>query len=119
MKRTGHRLRTALQPYRQYVAQLKRTGVFLGLGIALISSIHFAYDPSRTARVRHQQQEVERLHALNAELSESIERKMAQLAAMRNDPNYVVHLARRELGMLKPGEIAYEFQLGSIGEPTK
>ncbi len=119
MKSSGHRLRTALQPYRQYVLQLKKTGVFVALAIALIASIHFAYDPSRTARVRHQQREVERLHALNAELSESIERKMAQLAAMRNDPNYVVHLARRELGMLKPGEIAYEFQLGPTVEPKK
>jgi cell division protein FtsB len=81
--------------------------------IGLLLMLRFAYDPDRTHRLRQQQLQLEHLRALNVELVEEIERSRAELEAIRVDPNFLVHVARRDLGMLRPGEFVYEFE-----EPT-
>ena len=110
MSRFGKNLRTALLPYKRHVAQFKRNGFVVLMVVALLFMLRFAYDPDRTHRLRQQQYELEHLLALNVELVEEIERSRAELDALRTDSNFLVHVARRDLGMLMPGEFVYEFQ---------
>jgi cell division protein FtsB len=48
-------------------------------------------------------QEVDRLSAANAALGEEVQ-------ALRDDPGRLEAIAREELGLIKPGEIVYQFQ---------
>ena len=54
---------------------------------------------SRTALER----EIEQLTAANAGLAEAVR-------ALRNDPGRVEAIAREDLGLVKPGELVYEFR---------
>lgn len=54
---------------------------------------------SRTALER----EIEQLTAANAGLAEEVR-------ALRNDPGRVEAIAREDLGLVKPGELVYEFR---------
>jgi cell division protein FtsB len=110
MSRIRKRLLTALQPYRQHVEQVRRYGVLVLMGLGLLLLLEMAYDPSHSHRLKEQALEVERLNALNSNLAEKIVRSKAELNAMRNDENYLVHLARRDLGMVRAGEVIYEFK---------
>jgi len=47
--------------------------------------------------------EIEQLAATNAALTEEVR-------ALRTDPSRVEAIAREELGLVKPGEIVYEFR---------
>jgi cell division protein FtsB len=56
------------------------------------------------ARTHHQlTQEIQRLQVKNEEL-----RQKAQ--ALRSDPDMIEEIARRELGLVKKGELIYQFQ---------
>ena len=46
--------------------------------------------------------EAERLKKENQKLKEEIER-------LKNDPSHIERLAREELGMVKPGELVFQF----------
>jgi len=54
---------------------------------------------ARTALER----EIEQLTAANAALAEEVR-------ALRNDPGRVEAIAREDLGLVKPGELVYEFR---------
>jgi len=102
-------LKTTLLPYLAYVDVLRRHGVGVLMVLALILMVNLAYDPEHTDRLRAQESELSRLEELNADLIEQHERRAAELKAMKEDPSFVVYLARRDLGMVRPGEIVYEF----------
>ena len=80
------------------------------MGLGLLILLEMAYDPSHSDRLKEQELEVERLNALKSILKEQIDRSKAELNAMRSDENYLVHLARRDLGMVRAGEVIYEFK---------
>ena len=105
--RTG--LRTALLPYKQHVDQLKRhsSALLSALGVFLL--IGLIYEPTHGDRLHAQETELHRLNALNAELMERNIQLAATVHAMRTDPEMVVHLARKDLGMIRPNEVVYEF----------
>jgi cell division protein FtsB len=113
MSRIKKRLLTALQPYRQHVEQVRRYGVLILMGLGLLILLEMAYDPSHSQRLKEQALEVQRLRALNSNLEEQIARNKAELNAMRNDESYLIHLARRDLGMVRAGEVIYEFKKGN------
>ena len=104
--RTG--LRTTLLPYKQHVAQLKRHGTALLCAFGVFFLVGLIYEPTHGDRLRTQEAELVRLNALNAELMERNNRLAATVHAMRTDPEIVVELARKDLGMIKPDEIVYE-----------
>ena len=106
--RTG--LRTALLPYQQHVRHLKRHGLVLLFAFGVFYTVGLIYEPTHGDRLRTQEAELQRLHALNSELMERNIHLTATVNAMRTDPEMVVHLARKDLGMIRPNEIVYEFK---------
>ncbi len=96
-------------PYRAHLAQLRRYGLVVLMGLALLWMVDSTYDPDHTRRLRSQETELARLEELNRSLVEENSRLISVLDAMKNDSGYVVHLARAQLGMIRPGEIVYEF----------
>ena len=105
--RTG--LRTALLPYKQHVAQLKRHSTALLGALAIFFLAGILYEPTHGDRLHAQESELQRLNALNAEILERNTRLAATVHAMRTNPEMVVHLARKDLGMIRPDEVVYEF----------
>tara|TARA_B100000579_G_scaffold177479_1_gene144657 strand:+ start:1194 stop:1544 length:351 start_codon:yes stop_codon:yes gene_type:complete len=110
--RTG--LRTALLPYRQHVDQLKRHSTMLLSLLAVFFLVGLIYEPTHGDRLHAQESELQRLNALNAELLEHNTRLAATVQAMRSKPEMVIHLARKELGMIRPDELVYEFNREEI-----
>lgn len=54
--------------------------------------------------------EIDRLSAANAALA-------GEVQALRTDPGRVEGIAREELGLVKPGELVFEFQASSRPQP--
>jgi len=111
--RTG--LRTALLPYKQHVDHLKQHSTGLLCALAVFFLVGLIYEPTHGDRLHAQESELQRLNALNAELLEHSTRLAATVQAMRSDPEMVIHLARKDLRMIRPDEIVYEF---STAEPN-
>ena len=67
-------------------------------------------------RARHQAEalkaETTRIRDENAHLSEEIR-------LLQTDPAYVERLAREELGMVKPGELVFQFAETKDGKPAQ
>jgi cell division protein FtsB len=57
-------------------------------------------------RLRRELKEIERT---NTELRQENEKLRAEIDNLRTDKKYIEELARRELGLVKKGEIVYQF----------
>ena len=57
-------------------------------------------------RLRRELKEIERV---NMELRQENERMRAEIGNLRTNKKYIEELARRELGLVKKGEIVYQF----------
>ena len=57
-------------------------------------------------RLRRELKEIERV---NMELRQENERLRAEIANLRTNKKYIEELARKELGLVKKGEIVYQF----------
>jgi len=57
-------------------------------------------------RLRKELKEIERV---NMELRQENERLRAEIGNLRTNKKYIEELARRELGLVKKGEIVYQF----------
>ena len=57
-------------------------------------------------RLRRELKEIERV---NMELRQEDERLRAEIGNLRTNKKYIEELARRELGLVKKGEIVYQF----------
>ena len=64
-------------------------------------------------RMHHQvQQEIQQLSDENKKIEDEVH-------ALRSDPAKIEQLARERLGLVRPGEVVYQFQPPSITEPPK
>jgi cell division protein FtsB len=57
-------------------------------------------------RLRRELKEIERV---NTELRQENERLRAEIGNLRTNKKYIEELARRDLGLVKKGEIVYQF----------
>ncbi len=55
------------------------------------------------------QKEVARIRERNVKLEEENEKLKEEVRRLRSDKRYIEEIARRELGMVKEGEIIYQF----------
>ena len=60
----------------------------------------------QVSRLRKELKEIERA---NTELQRENERLKAEIEHLRTNEKYIEELARRELGLVKKGEIVYQF----------
>ncbi len=87
-----------------------RTGLILllcFLGLLLLLSLvgdRGLLELYQMGRVKaHLEQEIEALKQENASLREEVE-------AMRQHPSHAEEIARRDLGLVRPGEVVYQFR---------
>lgn len=76
------------------------------LGIVILIGALAGLFVSRAVEIRQLQQELVQLEAEKAKIQKEIERLSAQLSATDN-LQLIEYLARKELGMVKPGEEIY------------
>lgn len=60
-------------------------------------------------RYRRLQDQLSRIRSENAALHEDIERLNREVKALLNDPDAVERIARDELGMIRRGEVLFQF----------
>lgn len=76
------------------------------LGILVLGGIIVGLFISRALEIQHLQQELVQLEAERAKIRQEIERLSARLKE-RDNLQLIEYLARKELGMVKPGEEVY------------
>lgn len=68
-------------------------------------------------RYRRLGEELRQLEAENAELNAEARRLSAEVQRLRSDPTSLEHVARDELGMVRDGEIIFQFPAEEQDEP--
>ncbi len=69
-------------------------------------------------RYRKLRDQLERVSAENVRLTQQIRRRAEEVEGLRSDPLAVERLARDELGMIREGEIVFQFAPSSTGGAT-
>ena len=108
--RTGHVISSAQDELAAARAARKRRVRFIVLLVILIAGLSVGgnrslvkiYQMSRTRGELHR--EIERLKQANQELAEGVH-------SFANDPGQVESIAREDLGLVRPGEVVYQFGL--------
>lgn len=60
-------------------------------------------------RYRKLQEQLERVHRDNAQLKRKLARLQTQIRGLKTDPHAVERIARDELGMIRDGEVLFQF----------
>lgn len=110
--RTGRVISSAPEELTRSRAARKRRLVLIAMLTALIAilsvggnrSLVKIYQMSKTRAELHR--EIGRLKQANQELA-------LEVQSFKNDPGQVEAIAREELGLIKPGEVVYQFGLAS------
>ena len=108
--RTGRVISGTQEELAAARAARKRRLAFIGLLVMLIAilsvggnrSLIRIYQMSKTRTELHR--EIGRLKRLNQELA-------GEVQSFKNDPGRVEAIAREDLGLVKPGEVVYQFGL--------
>ncbi len=86
----------------EQLAASRRRWVLIGIVVGVVVGL-FIF---RALEIRHLQQQLIQLEAEKAKIQREIERLSAQLRN-RDNLKFIEYLARKELGMVKPGEQIY------------
>lgn len=88
------------------------------LALACGYTPYHVYARSGLAKYLELERDLHTLQAHNARLRSQIEKMSAEVRALRDDPRAVEHVARHELGWVRPGDIVVEFA-GTPGEVSR
>jgi len=77
--------------------------------VLVLTAAFFFYFPSYS-RYRELKSEADRLQAQLSELQKQIEDLQRERQLIKNDKNYLETVIRKEMGLVKPGEVVYEFE---------
>jgi cell division protein FtsB len=96
-----------------FVARIKSyalsAGVVLGLVAGVYAFYHLTLDPELLARNQSLADELSRLEGRNRRLEADNEALKAEIGRLRAEDAESVHHARTTLGMVRPGEVVYQF----------
>ncbi|MCK6571123.1 septum formation initiator family protein [Myxococcota bacterium] len=88
---------------------------------ALVAAVYGFYrltlDPELVARNQSLSEELSRLEARNRRLETDNAALESEIARLRSEDAESVHHARTSLGMVRPGEVVYQFPAPSPVEP--
>lgn len=94
-------------------AKFKSYALGAGLVLGLVAGVHFFYhltlDPELLARNQSLADELSRLEGRNRRLETDNESLKGEIARLRAEDSESVHHARTQLGMVRPGEVVYQF----------
>jgi len=77
--------------------------------IVIIGALVFLFANKNFQTLINLRKEIARLKEKSVGLEEENRRLKEELEAVKNDPEYMESLARKELGLIKPGETKYKF----------
>jgi len=85
---------------------------------------YHVYARSGLARTLQLRRELAQLKLKNALLKDETDRLARQAEALRDDPDAIEHVARAELGWVRPGEIVLDLSraadgAGQAGQPSR
>jgi cell division protein FtsB len=80
--------------------------IFLIVSVMIFFTVFGDKGLLQVYRLRSELREIERV---NRDLQQENERLKAEINNLRTNKKYIEELARRELGMVKKGEIVYQF----------
>ncbi len=91
-----------------------------GVLVALVASVygfyHLTLDPELVARNQSLADELARLEARNRRLETDNAALEAEIGRLRSEDAESVHHARTALGMVRPGEVVYQFPASAPAE---
>lgn len=77
--------------------------------ILVLTAAFFFYFPSYS-RYRELKSEADRLQSQLADLQKQIQELQHEKQLIKNDKNYLETVIRKEMGLVEPGEVVYEFE---------
>lgn len=90
---------------------------YILVGVLALTAAFVIYFPSY-ARYRELKTEAEKLDLQVRELQKKIQELQTEKELMRNDKSYLESVIRKELGLVEPGEVVYEFGPNSARKPS-
>lgn len=103
-----------------FIQHLKKLTYSAGIAAALVGGIwavhRFSMDPELVAKNRSLSDELSRLEARNRRLQADNETLKAEIGRLRGQDAESVHQARTTLGMVRPGEVVYQFPARGLTE---
>ena len=96
--------------------RLSKLKYFL-IGVLVLTVAFVVYFPSYS-RYRELKIEAEKLDLQVRDLQKKIQELQAEKELMRNDKSYLEAVIRKELGLVEPGEVVYEFGPNSARKPS-
>ncbi len=79
------------------------------MALLILAAIIFLFVNPNFRAIRTMRKEIRELEKRVEELREENTRLNEELTALKHDPAYIEALARKKLGLIKPGEIEYRF----------
>ena len=96
-----------------FIHHLKKLVYSAAVAAALAGGVwavhHFSMDPELVAKNRSLSDELSRLEVRNRRLQADNERLEGEIVRLRGQDSESVHHARTALGMVRPGEVVYQF----------
>jgi len=93
--------------WRRWVFRLLLAGV-LAIGLGYLP--YRVYGPSGMARALRLERELDQLVESNGRLERENRRLRQQIHNLKQDTSYIEQVARDELGMVRPGDVVFQFR---------
>ncbi len=115
--RTGQVISGSQEELAEARAARKRRLVFIGLLVILIAALSVGGNRSLVRIYRMTKTKAE-VHREIGRLKQANEDLAAEVHSFANDPGQVESIAREDLGLVKPGEVVYQFGLTRSAPPA-
>ena len=88
---------------------LLRIGMALVLAIGIGYLPYRVYGPNGVSRVHRLERDLQQLEEANTSLEHKNQALRQQIRSLKHDRSYIEQVARDELGMVRPGDIVFQF----------
>ena len=105
-------------PKKQNKGMKKKRFLLLVLIFLLILGILTFFGEKGILHLFRLQKEVARIKEKNIKLEEENQKLREEVKRLQSDKRYIEEIARKELGMVKEGEIIYQFDTPSKGKES-
>ena len=96
---------------------MRKRRIFIVVLIALlILGVFTFFGEKGILHLLRLQKEVARINEKNIKLEEENQKLREEVKRLQSDKRYIEEIARKELGMVKEGEIIYQFDVPSKGK---
>jgi cell division protein FtsL len=95
--------------YRKFKMRKRRRLLLLLIPLLILGAFTF-FGEKGILQLLRLQKEVDRIKERNIKLEEENQKLKEEVRRLQKDKRYIEEIARRELGMVKEGEIIYQFE---------